>query len=453
MKLYHIFILAAFAVSCSVSFGAYDLVAFAFGALALLALAVKPSLLFSLMPFTSIVYYKVLGGDEGYNLTINDMMVGIIYVTAGLSFVYRSVSGRSLRMRGAGLATLLPIITIACLVWGSLAAYSNFGLEGATHSAAVFGKQWAIYCLLPLAGLMLLKDDSYKHILLATVYAGVALGVTLIFDVPDSYLEAIGGWEAAFNVRKGGLLYNPNVTATFLMISILVLLIDRNSYIIHPLLKIAFLAFLFISLLLTGTRGIVLVLMMVVVAIYFKEIVRGGKVYVAFYISSVVVLAFLLMSDVGSNLVDRFSELDSQSSDQSAFIRLVVQAEGLALIAEEPMGLGPGNLMKVDALSIRYLGTTDNLFIDTFISFGWFGGLLFMAFVFIPMAYKGLGYRRLVISVISAIALAGFVYSSFFFPSAATAYWIIMAIGVYAHREPVSRRSASRKTAYLPSYA
>ena len=234
---------------------------------------------------------------------------------------------------------------------------------------------------------------------MATIRSGyVAAGVMSAMLGVAGYFDIAGAGEYfTLNERAMGFFKDPNVFAPFLVPPIIWLVQDLFLKRGRALLSLAGLVVLFVGLLLSFSRGAVIDCMLslaMLLALLFLTADSGHARARALAMTAIVatlialiVAAVLAIPEVRQLALERATLAEDYDSGPQG--RFGNQARSIPLLLERPFGFGPlrfGHIFPQDPHEV---------FISAFASFGWSGGVAFMAFAAITI-YVGwrLCFRR-----------------------------------------------------------
>jgi len=341
-----------------------------------------------------------------------------------------------------------------------LTAASVTGLD-LSHSTIVMLNYFkAILLALLLAG-CLVSESDIKTI---TIYCLVGLVIGSLF----SLYQYITGQYVIQNIyiqRAAGLRTDPNDTAMLLVTGIplgLYWLFNTKKN-ITKLLCVGVILLILFSIMLTGSRGGFVTLLIIGLGFYIRKPTIGATVLGGLLIVFMIALA-------PKTFVDRIETLvtgQEKHGGKSMNNRLELQMTGIKLFLDNPViGVGPGNFglayiqdkkpgytpSKGSDFSHSY-GVAHNMHLEMFVETGLFGGLLFELIML--LAFKGfLGYdkhnktkqKSYTLGYMLALSLIGLLFSGLFLSQGKNSVlWFIVGMGFAMKKLTDQQRVAKRR--------
>lgn len=218
---------------------------------------------------------------------------------------------------------------------------------------------------------------------LAILGAGMA-GISVLFFLLSRGTDANG--------RLDGFFQYANSYALFLLICLVLLLgKEKQSVLDRPAM-----ALLLLAMILTGSRGVLLLLGVVMLAWSGNQLLRHHRVLPA-ALSMAALLCLIVLGAILSDglLLDRLSSITLESSSLNG--RILYALDGLRLLAERPMGVGRGGYLYFQPLiqtGPYVLKNIHNEYLQAALDGGVAAGLLLVALVVICIFRRGLSFRQ-----------------------------------------------------------
>ncbi len=282
---------------------------------------------------------------------------------------------------------LLGIFLICCLI--SFLVSPNLGYD-------FFG---APYIRLGLAGFLACIGIG---LLARTVSRRQLLNVLYVLIIGTAVVALPYSWFRFHSlIRIGGVFAQADILACFVGCGLVLGLEMLKSYPKHRQALAACQAFLAVMLLLTQTRAVLLLVIIVCLLWVFQHRNAQFLKWVGIYVASTLLL-FLALHYVAPGRLT-----NTGYASQSISYRLTLQKYALRASWQKPLlGYGPGNL--ADPLSCErlitkslqrtcdegyFFNSSHNIFIDRVLAVGWLGGLAFLGLVVLAI-YRGLRYKK-----------------------------------------------------------
>lgn len=331
----------------------------------------------------------------------------LFFLTAALLLVFGGYYDHLILLAGAILAVLLaldmrkrgtlvlppPVWPLLGLILCSLVTLPFAVSPGMAFIGVLRWLSALLFCL--YAASYTLAERALVLDSLGVLGAGMA-GISVVFFLLSRGADANG--------RLDGFFQYANSYALFLLVCLVLLLgKEKRSVLDWPAM-----ALLLLAMILTGSRGVLLLLAAVMLVWGGNQLLWHHRVLPA-ALSTAVLLCLIALGIILSDglLLDRLGSITLESSSLNG--RILYALDGLRLLAEHPMGVGRGGYLYVQPLiqtGPYILKHIHNEYLQAALDGGVAAGLLLAALAAICIFRRGLPPRQRAATILLALHAA-----------------------------------------------
>lgn len=255
---------------------------------------------------------------------------------------------------------------------------------------------WVLYYLYAAS----YTENEREDILTTLGYAGAAMALCSLAAFSCNLLAGVSD----ANGRIDGFFQYANTYALFLAVC-LVLLLGKQT---RGKLDFAAAAVLLLTILLTGSRGVILLLALpAAVGAWHLCKTRGGRMALLIGATGVALVCILAVVFSGGLLLERFLSLGRTSSSVNG--RLLYNLDGLRILQAYPLGVGRGGYLYVQPLfqsGVYTLQFIHNDYLQAALDGGVLAGVLFTAAMGFIVFRRGRPIRQQLVVLMIALHCA-----------------------------------------------
>jgi O-antigen ligase len=366
-----------------------------------------------------------------------------------------------IRREWAGVSFGLLVLVIALISCMGISSIFGINQEVSLLTMLMYAKGY--FLVLILAGAI--RSDRELKIMTLYCIAGLVVGgIACIYQ----YLTNTFIISTIYENRAASLRGDPNDTAMLLVAGIPMIyywfLAIRS--IAAKVACVVGLGFLLAGIILTGSRGGFVALLLVMLMIFLK------RPSVRIFLISVFVAAIFVVLAPSSywERMNTMVTLKDEHQGQSLTKRGMLQRAGTSIFLQHPLlGVGPGNFGRAYFAETSQVGKTlstmsihveknfpvaHNMFLELFVENGMIGGTLFLTLFFLSVRNflhydrrQGDGRRGFGVGIGLALALGGMLFAGLFLSQAKNSVlWVLVGMG-FAAGAVVDRKSTEKSVA------